>query len=156
VALFLTHYYPPMETGINNLSVTEKEILFAAPALVTLLTAMDEEGNIDEESLTEAVKLAHWRTFTSAPILTDYYVEADKRFEENVRKIREQLPEKEKRTEFLKAAVLNLTGILAKVQKDFGEALSKSLKTFANFIIKVRTPVLEYFFLPIDVNEAEK
>lgn len=67
--------------AFDHLTEDERIRLINAPAYVTVLIAGADE-NIDRREKLSAAKLVHYRTFTSDPLLHDYYESVNESFEE--------------------------------------------------------------------------
>ena len=146
-----------MSFGINRLRENDKKILLEAPAVVAVLSALSADGTIDENEKAEAIKLAHLRTFTSPDILNNYYKEVELSFESNMNRIIQDLPtEKESKKEFLRNELKKLTPVLAQLDREFSMTLLDSLKSFARHVFKSNSHFLEYFVLPVFMNDIEK
>lgn len=146
-----------MATGIENLRDHERKLILEAPAVVSALSALSVDGTIDAKEKAEAIKLSHLRTFTSPEILTEYYKEVEINFESNLNFIINNLPaDTESKKEYLRSELRKLTPILGKMEKEFALTLIDSLKSFARHVFKANSHFLEYFILPIFMNEIEK
>ncbi len=83
-----------------NLSVEENQALLKFPAYISLLAA-NNDGKLDEAEKKSAIKFAHIKTFSSDPLLTGFYKEADSVFEQNIEQLDKDLPkEKDKRARY--------------------------------------------------------
>lgn len=139
-----------MSTEIEKLDEIDRNILLRAPAVVALLAAVSDDGEVSDSEKAESVKLAHLRTYTSKPILHNYYKEVDKVFEAHFDDIMSQLPEDWKEKErFLENRLLNLDPVLLKLDKVYAEELITSLKSFAKHVFKSNSNFLQNFLLPI-------
>jgi hypothetical protein len=67
----------------NNLSKQEKEELLKFAAYISLLAA-NSDGQLDQLEEKSAIKFSHIKTFSSDPLLTEFYKEADRVFKTNV------------------------------------------------------------------------
>ena len=72
-----------MSTEIDKLSQEEKDILLRAPAVVAILAAISDDGEVSKHEKAESIKLSHLRTYTSEEMLHNFYSEAEKKFEVN-------------------------------------------------------------------------
>lgn len=139
-----------MSTEIEKLDPIDRDILLRAPSVVALLAAVSDDGEVSESEKAESVKLAHLRTYTSKPILHNYYREVDAVFETHFDNILAQLPEGWKEKErFLENRLLNLDPVLLKLDKVYAEELVTSLKSFAKHVFKSNSNFLQNFLLPI-------
>ncbi len=142
---------------MEGISSAEKDKLFKAPVLVSLLAAA-EDGSIKEKEKRDAIKLSHLRPFTSPKILHSYYREVEKGFEGALEaELKELPPGTEEKKQALKQKVKELDPILDKLEdQDFAEALRNSLKSYAQHIARIDQNVVEYFVLPMAINYLQK
>ncbi|MEQ8909865.1 MAG: hypothetical protein RIC95_11765 [Vicingaceae bacterium] len=146
-----------MSTEIEHLNEEDKEIILRAPALVAILAAISDDGEVSKHEKAESIKLAHFRTYTSAPILQNYYKEVDKVFESYFDEEMAQLPEEWKdKEEHLEQKLTSLNQVLPKMDDVYAQTLVKSLKSFAKHVFKSNSSFLEYFVLPVFMNKVEK
>ena len=69
----------------EKLTTEECKLLYKAPVLVSVLVSCAyNEVNVTMKN--DAIKLAHLRTFTAAPLLLPYYQEVEKIFKEEFEK----------------------------------------------------------------------
>lgn len=135
---------------IDKLDQIDRDILLRAPAVVALLASVSDDGEVSDKERAESVKLAHLRTYTSKPILHNYYKEVDKVFEGHFENILAQLPSEWKEKErFLENRLLNLDPVLLKLDPVYAEELITSLKSFAKHVFKSNSNFLQNFLLPI-------
>lgn len=146
-----------MSTELENLKEEERKILLEAPAVVSVLSALSVDGTIEENEKAEAIRLSHLRPFTSPEILNDYYKEVEINFENNLNNLINKLPaDNESKKEFLRNELRKLTPVLAKMDREFSMTLIDSLKSYARHVFKAHSHFLEYFILPVFMNEIEK
>ncbi len=142
---------------LAEISNEEKEKLYRAPVVFAVLAALSADGKITNKERSEAIKLAHLRTHTSPSFLHSYYEEVDKIFETEFNKLENQLPANEnEQKEFLQKNLEELRTIMQKLDKDYSIHLTQSLKSFARHIFHAESHFLEYFILPVIMNELEK
>ena len=80
------------------------------------LLAASKDCCLDRLERNTVIKLTHIKTFSSDPILTDYYAAVDRDFEKNVAEINEQLPKEKQAREFaIRKELRKLDGILRKL-----------------------------------------
>lgn len=75
----------------KKLSIQENVALLKFPAYISLLAA-NNNYKLDETEKKSAIKFAHIKTFSCDPLLTDFYREADKVFENNIMQLDRDLP----------------------------------------------------------------
>lgn len=142
---------------LQDLEEEEKTILYKAPVVFAALAAISADGKVNETERSSAIKLSHLRTHTSPSFLHAYYEEADAIFEEEFDKLAEALPENEnEQRDLLKARLEEIRPIMQKLDKDYSIHLTQSLKSFARHVFHSESHFLEYFVLPIIMNELEK
>ena len=139
-----------MATEIAKLDQIDRGIILRAPAVVALLAAVSDDGEVSQDEKAASVRLAHLRTYTSNPILHNFYKEVDKCFEQNFDDILSQLPKDWKEKErFLENRLCNLDPVLQKLDPVYAEELITSLKSFAKHVFKSNSNFLQNFLLPI-------
>lgn len=140
-----------------ELTPEERERIYRAPVVFAALAAVSADGKITDQERSKAIKLAHLRTHTSPSFLHSYYDEVDKIFETEFEKLEAQLPPDEAAQKaYLKSSMEELYPIMAKLDKDYSIHLTQSLKSFARHIFHAESHFLEYFILPVIMNELEK
>ncbi|KAA3649048.1 MAG: hypothetical protein DWP98_07555 [Bacteroidetes bacterium] len=145
-----------MPTEISKLSQEDRDILLRAPAIVAILAAISDDGDVSEHEKSEAIKLAHFRTYTSEPILHNFYKEADLVFEKNFEYVMSNLPESwEDKKIYLESRIVCINEILPKMSKVYSKALVASLKSFSRHVFKSNSSFLESFILPIFSNKIK-
>jgi hypothetical protein len=133
----------------ENISVTEKEELIKFPAYITLLAA-NKGGELNDSEKKSAFKLSHIKTFSSDPLLYEFYELADKDFNKNIEYLDKHLPEdKENRDVAIKKELLNVESIVLKLGNDYTATMQRSMKSFKDHVSKVHRNVLEDFLFPI-------
>ena len=65
----------------ENLTNEERNLLYKAPVLVSVLASCSF-NEINKAQKTDAIKLAHLRTFTASPSLISYYAAVEKTFKD--------------------------------------------------------------------------
>lgn len=142
---------------LAEITLEEREKLYRAPVVFAALAAVSADGKIGEKERSKAIKLAHLRTHTSPSFLHSYYDEVDKIFEVEFDKLEAALPEAETaQRDYLKQNMEELRPIMEKLDKDFSIHLTQSLKSFARHVFHAESHFLEYFILPVIMNELEK
>ena len=132
-----------------NLQDKEKELLFKAPALISVYES-SSLNEINSTRKSDAIKLAHLRTFAATPLLIPFYIEVEKDFKRHFEEIAKQYAplDKEKREE-LKKQIERVEVVLDKLDKEYARTLRSSLNKFANHVKHADRSVLEYFIFPI-------
>jgi hypothetical protein len=136
----------------EDLSQQEKKQLIRFPVYISLLAA-SKDCCLDRQEKNTAIKLTHIKTFSSDPMLTDYYAAVDRDFEKAVTEISEQLPgEKQARELVIRRELRKLEGILKKLDQDYAANLYHSLRTYKNQVSRAHRNILEYFLFPLPIN----
>jgi hypothetical protein len=140
-----------MISQFKNLPQKDRELLLKAPVLFSIFAA-SEDHDISKLEKSDAVQLAHFRTFTADPILIPYYKEVEKYFkqyfEESVKKY---APFDKASREALKGEIEILNTAIAKLDKGFSQILVKSLSGYAEHVKKANKSLLMNFILPISI-----
>src|SRR3954465_5697229 len=120
----------------TSLTNSEWEQLYKLPAYISLLAA-NHDGNLDKQERKAAIKLSHIKTYSCNPLLTSFYDEADKVFEQNIAELDKALPkERTEREEAIKQEVRKLNTIMAKLGPEYAEAMQQSMQTFTRMFLK--------------------
>lgn len=132
-----------------NLKDKEKELLFKAPALISVY----ESSSLNEINSTrkaDAIKLAHLRTFAATPLLIPFYMEVEKNFTMHFEEIAKQYAplDEEKRNE-LKKEIESIEPVLDKLDKEYARTLRLSFEKFARHVQHADRSILEYFIFPL-------
>ena len=136
----------------KNLSVEEKKRLLKFPAYISMLAACNDD-KLDEAEKKTAIKFAHTKTFSSNPLLANFYKEADKVFEKNIDQLDKDLPkEKELRQEAIKKELLDIEKIVSKLGKEYASTMHSSMKSFKDHVSKAHNNVLVDFIFPIPIS----
>jgi hypothetical protein len=137
--------------NLEKLSQIEKEFLFKYPAYISLLAVNQGDGMTEDEKQT-AIKFSHIKTFSCNPILSEFYKEADKVFERNIRALDNELPkEKVQRETAIQIELNKLEYILLKLEKEYASFMHMSMKSFKEHVSKSHHNVLEYFIFPLPI-----
>ena len=133
----------------ENLLDDEKELLFKAPALISVYesSALNE---INSTRKADAIKLAHLRTFAATPLLIPFYIEVEKDFKMHFEEIAKKYAplNKEKRAE-LKGEIESIEPVLNKLDREYSQTLRSSFNKFGRHVQHADQSVLEYFIFPL-------
>src|SRR3954470_21532332 len=128
----------------TSLTYAEWEQLYKLPAYISLLAA-NHDGGIDRAERKAAIKLSHIKTYSCNPLLTSFYDEADKVFEQNIAELDKILPkERTAREQAIKQEVAKLNTIVAKLGPEYATAMQQSMQTFMRYVSKAHNNVFEY------------
>lgn len=135
----------------EKLSVSDNEALLKFPAYISLLAA-DRDDKLDEAEKESAIKFAHTKTFSCDPLLTEFYSEADKVFENNIDQLDKELPkDKDGREEAIRKELLNLEKIVSKLGEKYTSTMSNSMKSFTEHVSKAHHNVLVDCIIPLSI-----
>ena len=135
----------------KNLSARDNEALLKFPAYISLLAA-NNDGTLDEIQKKSAIKFAHTKTFSCDPLLTVFYKEADRVFENNIEQLDKDLPKgKENREAAIKKELLHLEKIASKSGRKYASIIHTSMESFKTHVSKAHHNVLVDFVLPLSI-----
>jgi hypothetical protein len=137
--------------SFKKLSIIENKKLLKFPAYITLLAA-NSDGRLDKEEKKTAVKFSHIKTFSSDPLLADFYAMADKNFEKNIEELDHDLPRgRDKREKAIKIELAELDKIVAKLGEEYVSVMHRSMKSFKEHVSKAHHNVLVDFIFPVPI-----
>ena len=67
----------------KELTESENEALLQFPAFISLLAA-NSDNKLDKAEKQSAIKFSHIKTYSSDPLLAEFYKKADRLFEKNI------------------------------------------------------------------------
>jgi hypothetical protein len=136
---------------IKKNSKKENDALLKFPVYITLLAA-NFDSKLDEAEKKSAIKFSHVKTYSCDPLLTSFYEEADKSFEQNMLQLDKDLPEKkEERAAVIKKELLDLEKIVLKMGKEYTKVMHRSMKSFKDHVSKAHHNVLVDVIFPIPI-----
>lgn len=142
-----------MIKNFKNLNNDEVELLLKAPALFSVFAASNDH-EISNAQKSDAIKLAHLKSFTSDDLtLISYYSEVEKKFKtyfESIVKI--YTPFDDEKREELEIEIEKVNFVISKLDTDFANALHRSLCNYAEHVKKSDKSILENFIFPIPIN----
>ena len=135
----------------EKLTEEEQALLLKAPGLVSVLAACSfNYGNTAQKA--DAIKLAHFKTFTAAPVLLPYYIEVDKTFREEFdATVQQYFPFDDEKRNQLKKEISRVNNVIARLDKDYAAILHKSLEKYARHVNKAAHSIFEDFIFPIPI-----
>ena len=140
-----------MENQLAKLNSEDREKLFKAPALVSLLAA-STDGKVSNAEKADAIELSHLRTFTSPPILRPYYKEVEKRFKSDFEfMVQKYAPLDVQRQEALREEISKVYDIMDQLDDQFKLELSISLDSYARHVGSIHQNFLEFFMIPLSI-----
>ena len=137
----------------EKLTNEERDLLYKAPALVSVLASSSfNELEINKSQKTDAIKLAHLKTFTAMPLLLPYYAEVDKGFKAAFEEaIKKYFPFDEAKRNELKIEMENTNLIIKKLDKEYAEALNKSFEKYTKHVKAATHSVFQDFIFPMPI-----
>ncbi len=138
---------------LEKLSKEDKDILFKAPVLVSVLASSSfNEVEINKSQKADAIKLAHLKTFTAMPLLLSYYTEVEKEFKEAFEAaIKKYFPFDEAKRNELKKEMDKVSLVINKLDKEYAEALGKSFDRYAKHVKKAAHSIFQDFIFPMPI-----
>lgn len=119
---------------LENLNVTEKELVLNAPAYITILIA-GADDNITQAEIKRALQLVHIKTYSESIDIQDLYQKIDKDFENRLTALIESLPGSlPLREEIITRELNKLNSILPTLEVHISGKYYKSLRNFATYI----------------------
>jgi hypothetical protein len=136
----------------EKLNDREKEVMYQAPALVSVLIA-GADNKIDKKEVKEALSLAELRTYRSRKVLREYYKDVFKVFEQQFLDLIMELPETaEERNPILEEKLRSINYILPKLDKKFSQQFHASLQDFAKSVAEASGGILGYLSISAEEN----
>ena len=140
-----------MTIKFNYLSPSEYKLLLKFPVYVSLLPA-NTDGKLDDTEKHSGIEFAHVKTYSSDPLLADFFKEVNENFEKNLQKLNNSLPQgKAKRDVAIKAELNNIESIVSKLGPKNTAVFHQSMKTFKEHISRAHHNILVDFLFPIPI-----
>jgi hypothetical protein len=132
----------------KKLSAKDKKALLTFPAYTSMLAAYkDDKLNESEKEI--AIKLSYTATFKCDPILTGFYMEADKVFEKNIAQLDKDLPiDKNDRASAIQKELFKLEKIVQKLGKKYTLTMQQSMKLITKHVSKAHNNALSDLLIP--------
>ncbi len=135
----------------KKLSAKDKKALLTFPAYVSMLAAYKDD-KLNESEKETAIKLSYSATLACDPILTSFYMEVDKVFEETIEQLDKDLPkDKSDRDAAIQKELLNLEKIVQKLGKKYTLTMHQSMKQITEHVPKAHHNVLNNFIIPLPI-----
>ncbi|GHN02578.1 hypothetical protein WSM22_40670 [Cytophagales bacterium WSM2-2] len=140
-----------MTKEIQDLTADEQKILLKAPAIVSLIAATST-GEINEWEKSNAIKLAHLKTYSAHPLLIPYYKKVAMVFEENFEAMAKKYEpfDKTKRVAMLKE-IDKIDEVIAKLDDKLAAILRASLSGYAEHVRKAYKGIVIDFLFPFPI-----
>ena len=135
----------------QDLSEQDQAQLLKFPAYISLLASTSENG-LDKKEKKAVVKLTHIRTFTTDPLLSDFYRDAELSFAETLTALNKELPqEKVARRQTIIKELNKMDPILNKLGPHYGLVFRRSMEAYKQHVSRAHHNVLEFFIFPIPI-----
>jgi hypothetical protein len=142
-----------MVKEFEKLSADEKQLLYKAPALVSVLASGSyDQKDMDKSQKADAIKLSHLKSYTAMPELRAYYEDVEKNFNVEFEKaIQKYFPFNEAKRYELKKELDKVSAVIRKLDKNFGDALSLSFERYAKHVKRAAHSVFQDFIFPMPI-----
>ena len=140
-----------MINQFEKLTSEERELLYKAPVLVSVL-ASSSFNEVNKAQKADAIKLAHLKTFTAAPLLLSYYAQVEKTFKDQFEDaIKKYFPFDDAKRNDLKKEIERVNKIIGKLDKEYAHTLRNSLDKYARHVKKAAHSVFLDFIFPVPI-----
>ena len=137
--------------SFKELTESENKELLKFPAYISLLAA-DSDDKFDKSEEKSSIKFSHIKTFSSDPLLTEFYKEADKVFKRNIEQLDKELPKERKpRETAIKNELSKLEKIVLKLGEEYTTVMHRSMKSFKDQVSQAHHSVLVDFIFPMPI-----
>jgi hypothetical protein len=121
---------------LEKLNDGEKELVFNAPAYITILIA-GADHDITEGEIKRSLQLVHVKSFAESMDIRDLYKEIDADFEARLHNLMNTLPgDHDAREQAITEALGRLNSIFGKMEEKVAHKYYISLLNFANYIAR--------------------
>jgi hypothetical protein len=136
---------------LQELEGEDKELLFTAPVWISLFASYRHDGEIDKSEKAEAIKQAHFRTFTSPNSLHAYYKVVDDHFEDKFNAFNNALPQgDEERDQLLEEKIRAIVKVVKGLSDEhISKLLMHDLNEFYLRVFRADSSIFQYFTFPI-------
>jgi hypothetical protein len=140
-----------MKAAFSKLSQSDLDLLYKAPALVSVLAA-STYNRINEAQKAEALKLAHLKTFTARSEMITFYKTVELNFLKDFECLEKQFyPFDQPNREALRKEIEKVNVIIGKLDKRVAVILHWSFSAYANHIKKSGMGILDDFIFPLPI-----
>jgi len=137
--------------SFDDLKPAEKDLLLKFPVYVSMLAA-EKNDHLDKIEKRTAIRFCHIKTFTCDPLLSQFYHEAEKKFEININELDNKLPvDKKKREEIILNEMGKIENILLNLGTDYSLLMHRSMRSFKDHVSRAHRNILEYFVFPLPI-----
>jgi hypothetical protein len=135
----------------ESLTSREYESILKFPAYISLLAA-NADGTFDMAEQNSAVDFAHIKTYSSDPLLADFFQHVHQTFTMTLNELNKSLPlGKENRDSAIKKKLAELEAIVASLDPDHASIVRKSMKSFKDHVSRAHHNVLVDFIFPMPI-----
>lgn len=136
---------------LQELQGEERELIFTAPVWISLFASYRHDGEIDKAEKAEAIKQAHFRTFTSPNSLHAYYKVVDDHFEDKFDAFNKMLPQgEEERDQLLEEKIRAIVKALKGLSDEhIAKNLMHDLNEFYLRVFRADSNIFQYFTFPL-------
>lgn len=136
----------------HDLPENEKQQLLKFPAYISLLAANYHNNGIDAEEKKSAIDFSHIKTYSSNPILREFFEDVEKNFEQTITDLNQQLPKKKKeREEIIRSELDKIEKILYHTDSEYSSLLNESMKSYKEHVAHAHHSLMEYLVFPIPI-----
>jgi hypothetical protein len=135
----------------EELSAEEREILYKAPVLVSVLASCSGDA-VNDLQKADAIALAHLKTYTADPLLLDYYKEVERVFKQQFEStVKKYTPFGDLQRAALKQEMSKTNRVIGKLDKKFAYRLHRSLEKYGTHVKRADHSIFEDFLFPIPI-----
>jgi len=132
----------------ENLTTQEHESLLKFPAYISLLAA-NVDGKLDETEESTAVDFVHIKSYSSDPLLVDFFNDVHQTFSITLNALNKAMPlGKLNRDNAIKKKLVELEAIINKLDPDHADVIRKSMQSFKEHVSRAHHNVLLDFIFP--------
>lgn len=136
---------------LENLSQEERDLLFKAPVLVSVLASCSY-NQVNQAKKADAIKLAQLKTFTANPALLPYYNQVEKSFKSQFEEaVEKYFPFDDAKRYAIQEELKKINLITNKLDKKYAELIRTSFDRFVNHVKKANHSVFQDFIFPIPI-----
>ncbi len=140
-----------MTIDFKKLSKWDYGLLLKFPAYVSLLAA-NVEGKMDSTEKLSAIEFTHVKTYSSDPLLAEFFKEVEKNFKQTLQELNTALPNgKAEREAVIKSNLLAIEDIVQKLNPEHIASIHHSMKSFKEHVPKAHNNTLTDFLFPIAI-----
>ena len=136
----------------KELSEAKREQLKKFPAYISLLAATYHQHGMDKKEKQEAIRFTHVKSFKPDPMLSEFYDDVEKDFEQTLIMLNDRLPkDKKEREAVIKVELEKLERILKELGTDFADSMHRSMESYKEHVGHSHDSLFEYLVFPIPI-----